>query len=155
MNILADIEEFLALQRIAVVGVSRNAGDFSRMLFRELKKRGYDAVPVNRAATEVEGARCHQSVSAIRPGVDAAIVVTPPGESAAVVRDCAAAGVKRVWLFQGGPGAGAVSEEAVAAGLEAHLSMVVGECPFMFLKGSSWFHGVHAWVRRLAGRYPN
>ena len=39
--------EFLAQRRIALVGVSRNPRDLSRTLFRELRRRGYDVVPVN------------------------------------------------------------------------------------------------------------
>ena len=39
--------EFLAQRRIALVGVSRDPRDLSRTLFRELRRRGYDVVPVN------------------------------------------------------------------------------------------------------------
>ena len=39
-----DIDDFFALKRFLVVGVSRNPKDFSRTLFRELRARGYDAV---------------------------------------------------------------------------------------------------------------
>ncbi len=37
--------EFLAQKRIALVGVSRQEKDFSRMVLRELVRRGYDVVP--------------------------------------------------------------------------------------------------------------
>ena len=42
----AAIDSFLSLRRIAVVGVSRNEKDFSRMLWRELRKRGKRSLAV-------------------------------------------------------------------------------------------------------------
>ena len=52
---LRQIDDFLALKRIAVVGVSHEPKDFSRLLFRELKQRGYDLVPVHpRAAASLK-----------------------------------------------------------------------------------------------------
>jgi predicted CoA-binding protein len=155
VNKLEDVREFLALQRIAIVGVSRDPKDFSRSVFREFRARGYDTVPVNPAAEQVDGFPCYARVSEVSPGIDGALVMTRASETAGVVRDCAAAGVRRVWLFQAGPGAGSVSEEAVAAGREASLNMVVGECPLMFLKGAAWYHRTHGWLRQLTGKYPN
>ena len=44
MATLDEIRDFLSLKRIAVVGVSRNPKDFTRSLFREFVRRGYDVV---------------------------------------------------------------------------------------------------------------
>ena len=49
------IDDFLAQKRIAVVGVSRNPRDFTRTMFNEFIRRGYDAVPVNPNAAEIDG----------------------------------------------------------------------------------------------------
>ena len=55
MTTIHDVEDFLALDRIAMVGVSRNPKDFSRLLFREMCDRGYDMVPINLVAEEIDG----------------------------------------------------------------------------------------------------
>ena len=55
---IGQIDGFLALKRIAVVGVSRNPKEISYTLWQELRQRRYDAVPVNPAATEIDGKRC-------------------------------------------------------------------------------------------------
>src|SRR5579883_3317197 len=94
------IREFLAQPRLAVVGVSHNAKDFSRSLFRELRSRGYDAVPVNPAVPEVDGVACFARVQDIQPAVENALLMTSPAVSNIIVQDCAAAGVKRVWLYR-------------------------------------------------------
>ena len=148
------IDSFLACRRVAVVGVSRDAGDFSRAVFRALVERGYDAVPVNPAGGEAEGRRSVARVGDVQPPPEAALLLTPARASAQVVRECAEAGVRRVWLHRGG-GEGASSAEALALGRERGLEVVDGECPFMFLSHSGFVHGVHRFFRRLAGRLPS
>jgi hypothetical protein len=70
-----------------------------------------------------------------------------------VVRDCAAAGVPRVWFYRA-IGDGAVSEQALKACDESGIAAVPGECPFMFLAGGSWIHGVHRFCRKMVGTFP-
>jgi uncharacterized protein len=141
---------FLARKRLAVVGVSRDPRYFSRGLFREMLRRGYDLVPVNPAGGTIEGLPCARRVQEIAPPVDGALVMTRPAQTEAVVRDCAAAGVARVWLHRG-VGPGAVSPAAVAFCREKGISVVEGECPFMFLQGSGFVHRAHGLLRRLTG----
>ena len=89
----AQIDDFLAQKRLAFVGVSRNPKDFSRGLFRELQQRGYDVIPVNPQATELDGQPCWARVQDITPPVDGALLMTPPHVTNQVVRDCAEAGI--------------------------------------------------------------
>lgn len=55
MNSQAEIRDFLAQKRIAMVGVSRDPKETSRILFKEFVSRGYDMVAVNPNATEING----------------------------------------------------------------------------------------------------
>ena len=148
------IDSFLSCRRIAVVGVSREPGDFSRQVFRAFVERGYDAIPVNPAGGEMEGRRAAVRVAEVQPPPEAALLMTPPAATDQVVRECADAGVKRVWMHRGG-GAGAVSPAAVGFCRERGIEVVDGECPFMFLPGTSWFHGVHRFFNRIGGRLPS
>jgi hypothetical protein len=34
------------------------------------------------------------------------------------------------------------------------MTVIPGACPYMFLKGAGWFHGVHGGLLRLFGRKP-
>ena len=154
MATLSDVQEFLALHRLAVVGVSRNPKDFTRMLLRELLGRGYDAVPVNPGTREMEGVACFASLAEVQPPVEGALLMTPPAVTDTVVRQCAEAGIRRVWMFRGA-GHGAVSAGAVAFCMQNGIRAVEGECPFMFLPHSQWIHRAHGFCRRLLGRYPN
>ncbi|MGE5235998.1 MAG: CoA-binding protein [Acidobacteriota bacterium] len=147
------IADFLGQRRVAIVGVSRDERAFSRAVMRELQKRGYDIVPVHPVADEIAGLPVFRRVQEIAPPAQAVLVMTAAERSAAVVRDCLAAGVRRVWLHRGG-GAGAVSEEAVALCTEADVELVAGYCPLMFLPRAGLPHALHGAVLRLLGRYP-
>ncbi|HSM91751.1 MAG TPA: CoA-binding protein [Anaeromyxobacteraceae bacterium] len=144
---LESARKFLQEPRIALVGASRDAKDFSRYVLRELAKRGVDVVPVNPGAAELEGRACFARLADVRPPVQAALVMTPPGEADRVLADCVAAGVKRVW-FHRGAGVGAGSARAFAFCAEHGIEAVRDLCPFMALTGAGLGHSVHGFFRR-------
>lgn len=150
---LNQIDGFWQLKRIAVVGVSRDPKHFSNDVWRELAKRGYDLVAVNPRATDVNGQTCYPRLQDVTPPVEGALVMTPPRVTEQVVRDCVDAGVQHVWLHRGG-GVGAVSPAAVDFAVQHGLDVVVGFCPFMFLPGTPFFHGLHAFAKKVTGSYP-
>ena len=150
------IDEFLALKRLAVVGVSRDPKHFSQALWKELRQRRSDVVPVNPAMNEFDGRPCMARVQDIQPPVDGVVILTRSQVTATVVHDCADAGVTHVWMHRGaGGGPGAVSQSAVEF-CEAHgIDVVAGYCPFMFLPGTPVFHGLHAGWKKLTRSYPH
>ena len=76
MKTPAAIARFLAGQRIALVGVSRDPRHFSRMVLEAWAKAGYTLVPVHPAAAEIAGRPVFASlVEAARDApVDGALV---------------------------------------------------------------------------------
>ncbi len=143
--------EFLAQKRIAVVGISRDEKDFSRQVLRALVKAGYEVVPVNPALDVAEGKACFPHVQDVKPPVNAALLLTPPTQTEEVVRDCARAGVRYVWMHRG-MGVGAASAEAVRY-CDAHgISVVTDLCPFMALPETGFPHSLHAWARTRFGK---
>lgn len=153
MTAMERIQDFLGQKRLAIVGVSRQPQDFSRTVLREFRQRGYDAVPVNPEAREIDGLPCFARVQEIDPPVGGALFMTPPALTDKVVRDCAEAGVARVWMYRA-TGQGAVSADAVKFCEANGISVIEGECPMMFLPGGSWFHGFHRWLKKVFGSYP-
>lgn len=153
MSIMERIQEFLGQKRFAIVGVSQSPKDFSRALFREFRERGYDPVPVNPAAREIEGQPCFSRLQEIQPPVEGVLLMTSPAVTDAVVHDCAEAGIKRVWMYRAG-GHGAVTADAVHFCESSGISVIPGECPLMFLPGGAWFHRFHGLVKKIARTYP-
>ena len=134
------IQDFLSLRRIAMVGVSQHAKEFSRMVFRAFRDRNFDVVPVNPAARVIENNYCFPRVQDIRPPVEAALLMTTAEVSERIVRDCDSAGIRRIWIYRHSPLA-----EAWCA--ERGIAVIAGECPMMFLNSAGWIHRVHRWFR--------
>jgi predicted CoA-binding protein len=147
------IDEFLGKKRLAVVGVSRNPRDFTRLLFREFQTRGYDLVPVHPEAAEIEGIPTVAHVKEAFPAVEGALLLTKPSVTAEVVCECQQAGIERIWMYRAA-GAGAVSATAVEF-CESHgMQVVAGECPFMFWPNAGFGHKLHGFCKKLVGSYP-
>jgi len=151
VNAVDKAREFLALKRIALVGISRNEKDFSRSIYRELVRRGYDVVGVSPALKELEGRPCHARIQDVQPPPEVALLLTSPERTELVVRDCLEAGVRRVWMHRG-VGPGAVSPKAVAFCAANGIEVAAGVCPFMALPGGAWPHRLHAFFRHRALR---
>ena len=150
---LTRIQDFLACKRFAFIGVSRRSNDFSRALFREFLQRGYDAVPVHPVATELEGVPCYAHLSDIQPPLDSALLMTSPTLTGDLVQECARAGIQRIWLYRGA-GQGAVTATAIQLCEANGISVIPGECPFMFFPDTGWIHRAHGFVKHILGTYP-
>jgi predicted CoA-binding protein len=150
----AAIDDFLAHRRIAFVGLSTRPQDFSRMVYTALQEEGFDVVPVNHRADEIDGQPCFASVKDVSPPVQGALLMTPPQATLHVVEECAQVGISRVWMHRGA-GDGSVSDEALAFCSAHDISVVPGQCPMMFLERPERIHRVHAASKRLWGTYPD
>ena len=153
MSSMAVIQDFLAQKHIAVVGVSHDPEELSRMLVRTFRERGCEVYAVNPAMQSVDDSRCYASLRDIGQPVDGVLVMTSPAATDEVVRQCAELHIPRVWMYRAG-GRGAVSPQAVEYCEDHGIAVVPGECPYMFLSGESWFHKLHGFVRRITGAYP-
>lgn len=136
-----DIDAFLALKRIAVVGVSRKAAGYGRIVFRELRGRGYDVVPVHPDADQIDGIPCARTLAEVTPPPDAALILTRPGLYSQLGGEARRAGAAAVWFRRKGP---AIDGMAV----------VDDECPLMWLRGTGWIHRFHRTLRRWSGTLP-
>lgn len=147
------VAQFLAGSRIAVAGVSRNRGQAANTVYRRLKQAGYDMVPINPKASEVEGDRCHPDLMSVRGSVDGLVIAAHPSVAVELVRQCAKREVGRVW-FHRSFGQGSVSDEAVTACRELGIECIVGGCPLMFCEPVDLGHRCMRWWLQRKGRVP-
>lgn len=152
-SVRAAIEAFLAVKRFAFVGVSRQAMDFSRAVFAEFVKRGYDVVPVNPNAALIEDLRCYPVIEEVQPPVEAAFLMLPAASLSRAVERCASAGVRRLWIHRGA-GRGAQTQAAVDLAGKHGMVVVAGECPLMWLPNALWIHRAHRALRQITGTLP-
>jgi predicted CoA-binding protein len=146
--------EFLASERVAVTGVSRQPKDHgSNVVYKRLRERGYEVFAVNPNADEVEGDRCYHDLRSIPGGVDAVVIATKPERAEATMRECADLGIKHVWMHRG-PGTGSVSPEATDYGRQHGIAVIDGGCPCMFDPTADRAHKAMRVLFTLAGNVP-
>jgi predicted CoA-binding protein len=150
---LSDIQEFLSHKRIAIIGVSRNPKDFTRVLYDEFVRRGYEVEAVNPNLAEINGRRCFANIADVKPCPEAVLLMTPVKARDAIIRECDAAGIRRVWTYGTG-GRKSLSAETLAACQQSGMTIVEGECPFMFLPNTGGIHRFHGFILKIFGSYP-
>jgi len=147
------IDEFYAEKRIAVIGASRKPMKYGGRLVKDLKSRGYEVIPVNPNASEIQGLKCYARVNEISPAPKAAIVIVPPAGQDAVVADAISAGVKMLWLHEHVM-KGVSNPGALARAENAGITVITGFCPFMFMPNTAPLHRIHGAILKLFKAYP-
>ena len=148
-------QDFLAQERIAVVGVSRTQKDAANLIYRSLRSEGYKVFAVNPNAELVEGDTCYPNLKALPSKVDGVIIVTRADQTGQIVRECAEVGVSRVWMHENGflgAASSSVSEEAVVYCQNNGITVIAGGCPLMF---SEFGHKCMRWILGALKRLPD
>jgi hypothetical protein len=153
----AKVDDFLAQKRIAIAGVSRDNSHhpIGSAIYRRLKSTGHDVFAVNPAMAMFEGEPCYASVQAIPGGVDGVVIITRPEVTRQVVRDCDAAGVRRVWMHQSVAKGSSVSSDAVEYCEQHGITVIAGACPMMYGPGADLGHRCFRWVLGVTGKLPS
>lgn len=114
------------MRTIALVGASEKPERDSYRIMAFLLERGYDVTPVNpgRAGREILGRTVVASLSDLPAPPDLVDIFRRSEEAGAVVDEAIAAGAKAVWLQLG-----VVDEAAAARAREAGLQVVMDRCP--------------------------
>lgn len=135
------VQEFLAQEKIAVVGVSDLRETGCNAAYRRFKDAGYRVSGVNPRLTTYEGDPCYPDLTAIPEKPDAVFILANPSVTEEIVQQCVDLGVKHVWMhcmMGTKPGLSAsttsVSQDAVQVCRENGITVIPGSCPNQFLK---------------------
>jgi predicted CoA-binding protein len=153
MKVPDSVARFLEGRRIAVAGVSRKGDTAANAVFKKLRDSGYEVFPVNPNAQTVEDVICYPDIASIPGQLDGVVIATHPDIAAAIVGQCKARGVARVW-FHRSFGAGSVSDEAVRECKRLGIDAIVGGCPLMFCEPVDVAHRCMRWWLQRGGRVP-
>lgn len=95
----AELREILELETIAVVGMSNTPGKAAHGVPRYLLDHGYDVIPVNPTADEVQGLPAYDSLSEVDAEIDVVDVFRPSEEVPGIVDEVLDRNdVEAVWL---------------------------------------------------------
>lgn len=135
------VQNFLAQEKIAVVGVSDKRETGCNQAYRKFKENGYTVSAVNPRITSFENDPCYPDLASIPDKPEAVFILTNPKVSEEIVQQCVDLGVKHVWmhcLMGTKPGLAAsmtsVSQDAVRMCRENGIEVIPGTCPNQFLK---------------------
>lgn len=142
------VQNITSLKKLGVAGVSRNSKKFGNVIYREMKKKGYDVYPINPHADQIEGDTCYKNVTSL-PDVEGLILNTPSDQSLGILNEAKEKGIKNVWMQQG-----AHSKEAIKFCEDNNMNYVAGECIFMFIEPVESIHKFHRWIWKVLGKYP-
>jgi len=149
----SSVAGFLAGKRFAVAGVSRDRRQAANAIYRKLCSSGFEVLPVNPNAAEVEGVRCYPTLGSISGAVHGVVIATHPRNALDIVRQCGERDVRRVW-FHRSFGTGSVSDEAVRECQTRGIDCIVGGCPLMYCEPLDFGHRCIRWWLRRRGRVP-
>jgi len=108
---------------IAVVGLSPRPERPSHRVSRAMQGFGYRIVPVRPAVSEVLGEKAYARLSELPFVPDLVDVFRASDEVAAIVDECIALGVRRIWLQDG-----VIDEAAAARAVAAGITVVMDRC---------------------------
>jgi uncharacterized protein len=145
---MKDVARFLSLGKYAVAGVSRDPKKFGQQMFKELRKKGMDVVPVNPRAETIDGVKCYNSVSELPSDIRGVIFMTPKEETLLVAREAIAHGVKDLWIQQG-----AETKSMIAELEKENVNIISNECIMMFWKPNG-VHSFHRFLKKIFGGLP-
>lgn len=148
------IENFIALKKIAVTGVSSVNPDAANLIFNKLRKNGYETAPVNPKVTEVEGVKCYPNLSSLPFLPQGVVIASPPASAQFILEECLKLGIKQVW-FHSSFGAGSYDADAVKYGEENGMEIIPVGCPMMYFPPVDFGHTCMKWMFRLTGKIPS
>ncbi|NWF68054.1 MAG: CoA-binding protein [Chloroflexi bacterium] len=149
------VNDFLAQKHIAVVGLSRTTPNAANLIYDKLKKGPYTVYAVNPQTERIAGDPCYPNVAALPQRPDGVVIVTRPDITEQVVKECAAAGITRVWIHQSlMHGATSVSPTAVEYCRTHGITVIAGGCPMMFAQPVDFGHKCMKWLMGITGQLP-
>ena len=110
---------------VAVIGASNDRRKFGNKAVRAFRRQGYEVVPINPHAHEVEGLAAYKSVLDVPGPIDMATFYVPPEIGEGLIDEMAAKHISEVWLNPG-----AESEVLVARARALELRPIVA-CSIM------------------------
>lgn len=148
MVTLKQIEDFIAAEPIAMVGVSRNPKKFGFTAFRELKEKGMNIIPVNPHAEMIHGTKAYPDLKSLPDNVKGLIVMTQKSQTTGVVREAKEKGIKQIWIQQMSE-----NDDALKVLEGSDINCITGQCILMHYKPHS-IHKFHGRLKKFFRSFP-
>lgn len=142
------ISDFINAKRFAIVGVSRNNSKFGNALYRELKTRGKQVVPIHPTLDNFDGDPCFKNLSEALPKPDAVIINIGKDQVKSIIDDAHANQINQIWLQQGSE-----TNEMIQYAKDLNMNVISGKCILMYMEPVSGIHSFHRFIWKLIKQY--
>src|SRR4030042_190909 len=130
------VQDFLAVKKIAVVGISDKRETGCNLAYRTFKGAGYSVSTVNPRLPTYEGAPCYPDLKSIPEKPEAVFILAHPKVTDLIVQQGVDLVIRHVWMHcmmgtKPGLVAGmtSVSQDAVRLCREHGIAVIPGSCP--------------------------
>ncbi|MCX6155928.1 MAG: CoA-binding protein [Candidatus Kapabacteria bacterium] len=127
MNITEIFDNY---KSIAVVGMSKNATKPSNSVPVFMKNQGYNIIPVNPSADEIEGMKCWSALADVPEKIDIVNVFRPSDAALEVVKEAVQrkisnGDISAIWLQEG-----IINDEAKALAEANSIEFIQNKCMY-------------------------
>jgi len=95
------IREILSLNKVAVIGMSKNSSKAAHYVPKYLSDNGYDITPINPNAEQILEKKCYSSISEINEEIDIVDIFRPSDDVLPFVQEAIKKKPKVIWLQEG------------------------------------------------------
>ncbi len=95
------IREILSLNKVAVIGMSKNSSKAAHYVPKYLSDNGYDIIPINPSAEQILEKKCYSSISEIAEEIDIVDIFRPSDDVLPFVQEAIKKKPKVIWLQEG------------------------------------------------------
>jgi hypothetical protein len=95
------IREILSLNKVAVIGMSKNSSKAAHYVPKYLSDNGYDVIPVNPSSDKILDKKCYDSILDIDDPIDIIDIFRPSDQVLPFVKDAVQKKPKVIWLQEG------------------------------------------------------
>ena len=96
-----EIRKILSLNKVAVIGMSKNSSKAAHYVPKYLSEQGYDITPVNPTTNEILGKRSYDIVSDISEKIDVVNIFRPSDQVLPIIEEAIKIKPKVIWLQEG------------------------------------------------------
>lgn len=143
------INNFLSLKTLALIGVSRDSKKFGNAIYKELKLKNYTVYPVNPNLDKYENETCYPDLKSLPFLPEGLIIVTNREKSLGIVKDAHSAGIKNIWITQMSE-----TKETIEYCEQNNINVIYKQCILMFLEPVKGFHNFHKFIKKIFGGMP-
>lgn len=146
---LQQIKDFFAGNKIAIAGVSRYKNKFGYSVFKDLKEKGVEVIPINPNAKSIDNVTCLNDVTELPNNVNSLLIITPKHETDKVLKAAINKGIKNIWVQQMSE-----TENSLKIAEEYQKEVIFKKCVYMFAEPVTGGHKFHRFFVKLFGAYP-